>query len=91
QVGLRTLADYYAEHSTELKSQGSMRFARYPPLDLDTVVHRLYDQVMPRWRDAAATPPVEITPELNARLMEQMRPMHEAIERARRARPSADD
>lgn len=91
QVGLRTLADYYVEHAEELKKQGSMRFARYPPLDLDTVVHRLYDQVMPRWREAAATPPVEITPELNARLMEKMRPMREAIERARRARAQTEN
>lgn len=84
QAGLRTLADHYERHAEELKRQGSARFARYPPLELDTVVHRLYDRTLPSWRRLASEPPVEITPELNARIMERMRPMHEAIERARR-------
>lgn len=86
QAGLRTLADHYDAHGDELKVQGSARFARYPPLELDTVIHRLYDQTMPTWRKLAAETPLEITPELNARLMEQMRPMREAMERARRQR-----
>jgi len=50
------------------------------------VIHRLYDQTMPTWRKLAAETPLEITPELNARLVEQMRPMREAMERARRQR-----
>lgn len=89
QEALRALVGYYSNREADLRAQGSMRFARYPPLDLDTEVHHIYDRLMPKWRQDAATPPKEITPEENARIMEKLRPMREAIDRAQRVQSPA--
>jgi hypothetical protein len=83
---LRELSAYYREHGEELRSQGMMGFASYPPLDRTTYIHILYDSLMPDWRALAAEPRRHITPEENARMMEKLRPMMEAIEAAQRAK-----
>lgn len=91
QSALRTLVVYYAGHQAELRATGMMGFARYPPLELDTEIHRAYDHLMSGWRTDAVAPPKKITPEENARIMERLRPMMEAIEQAsRRDRSSVD-
>lgn len=77
---------YYAQHEEELRKRGSMSFARYPPLDLQTVIHDVYDVLRPRWREEALVPEKPITPEENARIMAKIRPMMEAFERAQRDR-----
>jgi hypothetical protein len=73
---------YYAQHEEELRRRGSMSFARYPPLELQTVIHDVYDALRPRWREESLVPEKRITPEESAQLMEKMKPMMEAIERA---------
>jgi hypothetical protein len=82
--GLAEFVAYYAQHEEELRRRGSMSFARYPPLDLQTVIHDVYDALRPRWRKEALVPEKPITPEENARIMAKVRPMMEAFERARR-------
>jgi hypothetical protein len=82
--GLAEFVAYYAQHEEELRRRGSMSFARYPPLDLQTVIHDVYDALRPRWRKEALVPEKPITPEENARIMAKVRPMMEACERARR-------
>ena len=82
QEALRALVAYYRGHETELRAGGTMGFARYPPLDIETRIHRIYDRLMPRWREDASSPQKKITPEENARIMEKLRPMMEAIEKA---------
>lgn len=86
QMALRELAAYYREHEAELKAQGTMGFAAYPPLDRHTLIHDLFDGLMPGWREIAAEPKTPITPEENARIMAQLRPMMDAIEATKRAK-----
>lgn len=86
QAALRELVAYYREHKAELKAQGIMNFAAYPPLDRHTLIHDLYDSLMPRWREDAAEPKVPISREDNARIMERLGPMIDAIEAAQRAK-----
>jgi len=61
-----------------------MGFARFPPLELETVIHEIYDSFLPRWRDEALIPREPITPEESARIMAKLRPMIESFENARR-------
>lgn len=59
-----------------------MSFARYPPLELQTVIHDVYDVLRPRWREESLVPEKPITPEESARIMAEMKPMMEAMEKA---------
>lgn len=77
---------YYAQHEEELRKRGSMSFARYPPLELQTVIHEVYDALRPRWREEALVPEKKVSPEESARIMAELRPMMEAFERARKGR-----
>jgi hypothetical protein len=49
------------------------------------VSEAIWDKCVPNWRDYADTPePEKLTPEQNAKLMEEMRPMMDAIDKASR-------
>ena len=51
--GLRELNDYYSKLPEETKAQGAMKFAPYPPRDVDTFITRLWDKVFSKWRKDA--------------------------------------
>ena len=56
-----------------------MSFAHYPPTEGDFLISRAWDKLMaPGWRDNAKRPPVEMSPEAEKRLIEQVRQMKEA-------------
>ncbi len=80
--GLREIASYYAANEDELKKQGSMKFAAYPPLSLQTTIHEIYDQMVSGWRYDAANPHDEMTPEEKEQIFKEMKPQIEAMERA---------
>lgn len=81
QAGLKRLVEYYAQHEKELAKLGTMGFARYPPLDIHTSVHDIYDRLAPHWREEASKPKRKISPEENERIMAEIRPMMEAMKR----------
>ena len=83
---LAELVAYYGQHEDELRRRGSMSFARYPPLELQTVIHEVYDVLRPRWRKEALVPEQPITPEENERIMAKIKPMMEAFEKERKGR-----
>jgi hypothetical protein len=82
KASLREFVTYYEGHQEEIRKQGSMRFARFPPLEMDSVIHAIYDKLRPRWREEALVPEEPITPEESARIMAEIRPMIEAFEKA---------
>ena len=86
KADLRAIAAKYAALSEEEKSKGAMTYAAYPPRDGDFLTSRLFDRFLPGWRDHAANP-IEITPEMNERIMKQLKPMMDAIE-ATKKRPA---
>jgi hypothetical protein len=49
--GLKELDRYYSEHMDEIERVGIIRFASYPPSDLDNSITRLWDEYLPGWRE----------------------------------------
>lgn len=47
---LKQLDDCYSKLPNEVKTQGIIRFATYPPEEIDTLVSRLWDKFLPIWR-----------------------------------------
>ena len=83
KTALQELSRYYAELPDSTRSTGMVNYARFLPLELDTALHEAFDVVNPRWRDEARSPPPPpMTEEAKSRLLEHVRPMREAIERA---------
>jgi hypothetical protein len=58
---------------------------RFPPLDGGFLTSKIYDAVMPKWREAATEPPIEITPERNKAIMKHLQPIFDAIKKAETA------
>lgn len=53
KTGLKELDDYYSNFPGHIKAQGTMKFAPYPPRDVDTFVTRIWDQLSSSWRKDA--------------------------------------
>jgi hypothetical protein len=71
---------HYSSLPDEITAKGAMTFAAYPPLEGDYLTCRLHDRFLPGWRQHAADP-IEATPELQEKILKQMRPMMDAVER----------
>jgi len=80
KADLCRLDDLYSAFPAEVREQGVMKFAHYPPVEGDFLTTRLWDRFLPRWRENAAKP-LELTPETQARLLAEMKRMKEAAER----------
>jgi hypothetical protein len=65
-------------------SKGTMSFARFPPRDLELATARVWDKFVPDWRWHADQPEPTRTPEDDARTMERLKPMMDAIEKYQR-------
>ena len=76
---MEALASYYEAMPEEVTKTGSMNYAAYPPREGEFLTARIYDQVWPDWREWAARPPEKRSPERDAKLMEELRPMLDAI------------
>ena len=50
KLDLGKLDKHYSELPEEVKLQGIMRFATYPPEEINTVIHKLWDKYLPVWR-----------------------------------------
>lgn len=75
------LADHYDAMTPEQKSHGSMTYADYPPIEMDNAITRAYDRFMPDWRVGANEPRPPRDPAEDARIMEHLRPMIDAIQK----------
>lgn len=81
--GLAQLVAYFAERKDELTQQGRAAF-RYPPLELPTVIHELWDRHLPGWRESAnAPPPPPMSEDEKKRLLARLNKFDEAIRRSR--------
>ncbi|MGH2656815.1 MAG: hypothetical protein ACRDIZ_09010 [Actinomycetota bacterium] len=63
KAALQEINQFYSQYEDEIERVGIIRFAPYPPVDLDNAVTRLWDKFAPRWREAKSTPEVGISPE----------------------------
>ncbi len=62
------------------KSGGTVNFIRHPLRGKGLVTENVWDHCIPNWRDWADAPTLERTPDHDAKTMEDLRPMMEAIE-----------
>jgi hypothetical protein len=80
KADLAKLNDYYRALPDGVRAQGAMQYAAYPPLEGEFLASALYDRFEPGWREHARNP-IKLTPEGNQAVMENLRPMIDAIER----------
>ncbi len=78
KVDLAALVKHYSTLPDEVTSKGAMTYAAYPPLEGDYLTCRLHDRFLPGWRQHAENP-IELTPEIQERILSEMRPMMDAI------------
>jgi hypothetical protein len=78
---LAKLDEYYSAMPEEVKQQGIIKFAFYPPVEGDFLVSRLWDRFMVRdWRDRARQKPqeIQISKEAQENLIEELKRMKDA-------------
>ena len=51
KINLKILDDYYSGLPDDIKEQGIMKFAIYPPGDLAPLISQLWDSFLPIWRE----------------------------------------
>jgi len=84
KADLAKIDAHWSSIPAELKATGSINYAAYPPLNPDLLTYQLWNRHMrPGWQHDAQHP-IEITPENQARIMENLRPMIDALEKSRR-------
>jgi hypothetical protein len=86
KAALREFADYYDAMTPEQKRHGSMTYADYPPIEMDNAITRAYDRFIPGWRIGANEPRPMRDPVEDARIMERLKPLMDAID-AHKAKP----
>ncbi len=78
---LKRIDEHFEALPAEVKRTGRMNYAGYPPRNPDLLTYQLWDKhVGPGWQKHAENP-IEITPELSAQIMQQLKPMIDAVER----------
>ena len=84
KADLAKIDAHWSKIRADLKATGSINYAAYPPLNPDLLTYQLWNRHMrPGWqRDAEQ--PIKMTPETQARIMENLRPMIDAFEKSRR-------
>jgi hypothetical protein len=82
KAALRELNEFYSQYEEEIERQGIVRFAPYPPKEIDNTVTRLWDKFAPRWREGPREPDVkagdEISPELLTQILEGSTPVEKS-------------
>jgi len=76
---LAKLNEYYRALPDEVRAKGAMQYAAYPPLEGDYLTSALYDRFEPGWREHARNP-IKLTPEISQAVMENLRPVIDAVE-----------
>lgn len=84
KASMGEIADRWDSVSEPTRALGTATYADFPPPELDNAVTQIYDFYIPAWRENANLPKPKISPEENARIMAELRPMMDAIERQRR-------
>lgn len=51
--GLSIINSYYAQYEKEISEVGTIKFAPYPPLAVESSIHSLWDTHCPSWRKSA--------------------------------------
>jgi hypothetical protein len=78
---LHKIDEYIQALPEEVRKTGSMNYAGYPPRIPELLTYKLWDKhVGPGWQKHAENP-IKVTPEISAQIMQQLKPMIDAIER----------
>jgi hypothetical protein len=85
---LAKLDAHYRGLPEAVRAEGAMQYAAYPPLEGEYLTSALYDRFEPGWREHAKNP-IRLTPEISQAVMENLRPLIDAVER-REGAPSGE-
>lgn len=86
KADLARLDAYYSALPEDVKREGVMSFAHYPPTDGDFITSALWDKLMaPGWRDHAKRPRKPLPREAEKKLVDEIRQMADAPRAARGA------
>lgn len=72
KADLKNLDEYYSALPEEIRAQGIMRFATYPPLEGDYLVSQLWDRFLPKWR-AHTTQRIDMSKVKENEIIERLR------------------
>ena len=78
KADLRNLDEYYSNLPEEIRVQGIMRFAPYPPLEGEYLVSRLWDRFLPKWR-AHAAERTDVSKDKEKEIIEGLRQFKEEV------------
>ena len=79
KADLAKLDAHYSVFSDAEKLRGVMSFARYPPVDGDFLISKLWDKLMsPEWRERATRPPEIISKETEAKIIAEINEIADA-------------
>jgi hypothetical protein len=87
---LAEIADCWDSVSEDVRKRGTASFANFPPPEMNNAVTRAYDHQMPGWRTNANKPRDPISPEENARIMAQIKPMFDMMQKQRQTRKKSE-
>jgi hypothetical protein len=85
KADLKRLATYKAEALSNTDPGKAPQHPGYPPLEGDFRIGRIWDDLLPGWRIHAADP-IDLTPKFEAKVLEKLRPMIDAIKERDRMR-----
>lgn len=77
KADLAKLDTHYSAFPPEVRVQGVMRFASNPPTDGEFLTASLWDRFLAGWR-VHASEKTKITPEANAKILDQLKPLMDA-------------
>ena len=78
---LARLDTYFSTLPEEVREQGVMKFAHYPPTEGDYLTARLWDRFLPKWRESASKRQ-EMSEESQEKLLSELRQMTDAAKRS---------
>ncbi len=91
KADLAKLDGYYSRLPEEIKQQGVMKFAHYPPVDGDFLTSQLWDRFMrPEWRTWATEKPKAISKDDQERIVKQVKAMKQGIREGQSVRTDSD-
>jgi hypothetical protein len=92
KADLAKLNEHYSALPEDVKQEGVMSFAFYPPVDGDFLTSRLWDRFMAReWRKRAVEPRVNLSPEMEKKIIADMKRMKTASAASAVAPSSSDE
>lgn len=80
--GLTKINEHYLQFQDEIAEIGVMKYAPYPPLEIESSIHKLWDLHCPSWRKSASnlSKPDQSSPKSDSSLLKHLKKVREESE-----------